>query len=103
MRFALFLLILIPVVELTVLIQVGSKIGSLTTIALVFLTAIVGLTLIRQQGFETSRKAQEKMRRGDYEVIGVIAWQDTLRPDAQEAIAYRSSIPSFAWLLQQYD
>ncbi len=25
--------------------------------------------------------------RYDYEVIGVIAWQDTLRPDAQEAIA----------------
>ncbi|CUB03387.1 FxsA family protein [Marinomonas fungiae] len=65
MRFALLLLILIPVVELTVLIQVGSKIGSLTTIALVFLTAIVGLTLIRRQGFETTRKAQEKMRRGE--------------------------------------
>lgn len=65
MRFALFLLILIPVVELTVLIQVGSKVGSLTTIALVFLTAIVGLTLIRRQGFETSLKAQEKMRRGE--------------------------------------
>lgn len=65
MRFALLLFILIPVVELTVLIQVGSQIGSLTTIALVFLTAIVGLTLIRRQGFETSLKAQEKMRRGE--------------------------------------
>ena len=65
MRFALLLFILIPVVELSVLIKVGSQIGSLTTIALVFLTAIVGITLIRRQGFETHRSAQEKMRRGE--------------------------------------
>ena len=65
MRFALLLFILIPVIELSVLIQVGSQIGSLTTVALVFLTAIVGLALIRRQGFETSQKAQEKLRRGE--------------------------------------
>ncbi|TYL47952.1 FxsA family protein [Marinomonas sp. IMCC 4694] len=65
MRFALLLFILVPIIELTVLIQVGSKIGSLTTIGLVFLTAIVGVTLIRKQGLETSLKAQEKMRRGE--------------------------------------
>ncbi|MCO4784618.1 FxsA family protein [Marinomonas atlantica] len=65
MRFALLLFILVPIVELSVLIQVGSKIGSFTTIALVFLTAIIGVTLIRRQGFATSMKAQEKMRRGE--------------------------------------
>lgn len=65
MRLALLLFILIPVVELTVLIKVGSHIGALPTIGLVFLTAIVGVTLIRKQGLETSLKAQEKMRRGE--------------------------------------
>lgn len=65
MRFALLLFILVPIVEMTVLIQVGSKIGSLATIGLVFLTAIVGVTLIRKQGLETSMKAQEKMRKGE--------------------------------------
>ncbi|MBM6550111.1 FxsA family protein [Marinomonas ostreistagni] len=65
MRFALLLFILIPIVELTVLIQVGAQIGSLTTIALVFLTAIIGLALIRRQGFATHLKAQEKIRRGE--------------------------------------
>ena len=65
MRFALLLFILVPIIEMTVLIQVGSEIGSLTTIGLVFLTAIVGVTLIRKQGLETSLKAQEKMRRGE--------------------------------------
>lgn len=65
MRIALLLFILIPVIELSVLIKVGAQIGSLTTVALVFLTAIVGVALIRRQGFETTRQAQEKMRRGE--------------------------------------
>lgn len=65
MRFALLLFILVPIVEMTVLIQVGSEIGALATVGLVFLTAIVGVTLIRKQGLETSLKAQEKMRRGE--------------------------------------
>lgn len=65
MRFALLLFILVPIIEMTVLIQVGSEIGALATVALVFLTAIVGVTLIRKQGLETSLKAQEKMRRGE--------------------------------------
>lgn len=65
MRFALLLFILIPIIEITVLIQVGSEVGALATVGLVFLTAIVGVTLIRKQGLETSLKAQEKMRRGE--------------------------------------
>ncbi|MCB5160426.1 FxsA family protein [Marinomonas algarum] len=65
MRFALLLFILVPIVEMTVLIQIGGKIGSLATVGLVFLTAIVGVTLIRKQGLQTSLKAQEKMRRGE--------------------------------------
>jgi len=65
MRFALLIFILVPIVEMTVLIQVGSEIGALATIGLVFLTAILGVTLIRKQGLETSLKAQEKMRRGE--------------------------------------
>ncbi|KZN15270.1 FxsA family protein [Marinomonas sp. TW1] len=65
MRFALLLFILVPIIEMTVLIQVGSEIGSLATVGLVFLTAIVGVSLIRKQGLETSLKAQEKMRRGE--------------------------------------
>lgn len=65
MRIALLLFILVPVIELTLLIKVGSSIGALPTIGLVFMTAILGVTLIRKQGLETSMKAQEKLRRGE--------------------------------------
>ena len=40
--------ILMPIVEMWVLIEVGSRIGAISTIALVCLTAFVGLGLLRQ-------------------------------------------------------
>ncbi|MBJ7553382.1 FxsA family protein [Marinomonas spartinae] len=65
MRLALLLFILVPIIEMTVLIKVGSHIGALATIGLVLLTAILGVTIIRKQGLETALKAQEKMARGE--------------------------------------
>ncbi|MFA0811073.1 FxsA family protein [Microbulbifer epialgicus] len=65
MRPLLLLFIVLPVLELWVLITVGSEIGVLPTIGLVFLTAIVGVTLLRRQGISTFMRAQEKMRTGD--------------------------------------
>lgn len=54
-----------PVVELWVLIEVGSEIGALATIALLVLTAIAGLALIRYQGLSTLLKASQRMNRGE--------------------------------------
>ncbi|ABE53711.1 FxsA cytoplasmic membrane protein [Shewanella denitrificans OS217] len=62
----LFLLfVLIPVVELSVLIEVGDSIGALSTVALVFLTAIVGVSLVRSQGLSTMMQVQQKLARGE--------------------------------------
>ncbi|WP_445357620.1 FxsA family protein [Microbulbifer sp. ANSA002] len=65
MRPLLLLFIVLPVLEMWVLITVGREIGALPTIGLVFLTAIVGVTLLRRQGISTLMRAQEKMRTGD--------------------------------------
>lgn len=43
------LFIAIPVVELYILIEVGKKIGSLTTIGIIILTGILGTYLIKSQ------------------------------------------------------
>ncbi|HCO61138.1 MAG TPA: biotin--acetyl-CoA-carboxylase ligase, partial [Porticoccaceae bacterium] len=47
MRFLLLLFIVIPIIEMWLLIKVGGLIGALPTIALVLLTAMVGLALLR--------------------------------------------------------
>lgn len=64
MRFLFPLFIIIPIVEMWVLIEVGARIGALPTIALVFLTAAIGLALLRQQGLSTLLRADQRMAEG---------------------------------------
>jgi UPF0716 protein FxsA len=52
------LLILIPVIELSLLIRIGSRIGVLSTVWLVALTAAVGLYFVRRQGLAVLRNLQ---------------------------------------------
>ena len=61
----LLLFIIVPILEMWLLIEVGSHIGALPTIGLVFLTAIVGLALLRHQGFTALTRAQHKMAQGE--------------------------------------
>ena len=43
----------IPVIEIFLLIKIGGKIGALNAIALIFLTAIIGIYFAKQQGIQT--------------------------------------------------
>ena len=61
--FLLFLLT--PIIEMWLLIEVGARIGALPTIGLVFLTAAIGLALLRQQGFDTLLRLQQRLERGE--------------------------------------
>ena len=60
----LLLLLVIPLIELYVLIQVGGVIGALPTVLLTIATAIVGLALMRSQGLATMQSAQLEMAQG---------------------------------------
>ena len=59
------LFILVPLLELYVLIEVGSGIGGLSTIMLCLLTAALGGFLIRWQGMSTLIDAQKQMAHGE--------------------------------------
>ena len=48
-------IILIPIVEIYLLIKIGSEIGALTTIILIFTTAIVGIYYAKYEGLNTLR------------------------------------------------
>ncbi|WP_078085280.1 FxsA family protein [Microbulbifer mangrovi] len=65
MRPLLLLFIVMPILEMWVLISVGGWIGALPTIALVLLTAMIGLALLRRQGISTVMRAQQKMQAGE--------------------------------------
>jgi len=65
--FLVFLAIFVaaPLVELYVLIEVGSEIGALATIALSVFTAVLGGALVRLQGFSVLFRVQEATVRGE--------------------------------------
>jgi len=65
LRIFFILFITLPLLELYVLIQVGSDIGGLNTIVLCLLTAFIGGMLIRWQGLMTLIDAQKHMAAGD--------------------------------------
>ena len=56
------LFILIPIIEISVFIEIGSIIGSFYTIILIFVTAIVGVFFVRQQGISTFQKLTSQLQ-----------------------------------------
>ena len=65
MKYLLPTFIVMPVLEMYVLIRVGNYIGALETIGLVLLTAVLGLALLRQQGFEALSSARMKLQQSE--------------------------------------
>jgi UPF0716 protein FxsA len=54
----------IPLVEIGLLIQVGSVIGTLPTLAIIIVTAIVGAYMVRAQGLATAQSARRTLSQG---------------------------------------
>ena len=56
--------IFIPIIEIVIFITVGSNIGILNTIAIILLTAIVGIFFVKRQGLSLLFNAQRNMSQG---------------------------------------
>ncbi|MGA0805079.1 MAG: FxsA family protein [Pseudohongiellaceae bacterium] len=65
MRAFPLLLLLLPVFELLLLIEVGSEIGGLATLGLLVLAGIIGLGILRGRGIATLIGARRRMASGD--------------------------------------
>ncbi|KRW62703.1 FxsA family protein [Pseudomonas sp. TTU2014-080ASC] len=65
MRAFLFLFVLFPILELAVLIKVGSSIGVLPTLLLIIGSGILGAFLLRLAGVATAFRARERLARGE--------------------------------------
>ena len=65
-------IILIPIIEIYVLIKIGSQIGAITTILLIFSTAIVGIYYAKYEGLNTLQSGFLQLSKNEspaYEVI----------------------------------
>ena len=72
MNTVLLAIILIPVVEIYLFIKIGSQIGALNTILLIFATAIIGIYYARYEGLNTLRSGITQIVKNElpaYEII----------------------------------
>lgn len=58
------ILLLIPIIEIFLLIEVGSLIGVIPTLLLIIITAALGAQLMRQQGLATWQRLQVQLAQG---------------------------------------
>ena len=64
--------ILIPIIEIFLFIKIGSQIGALKTIILIFLTAIIGLYYARHEGLNTLKSGFSQLTKNElpaYEIV----------------------------------
>ena len=65
-------IILVPVIEIYLLIKIGSQIGAITTILLIFSTAIVGVYYAKYEGLNTLRSGFNQLKQNEsptYEML----------------------------------
>ena len=72
MNSVLLLIILIPAIEIFLFIKIGSQIGAITTVLLIFATAIIGVYYAKYEGLNTLKAGFVQLRKNEtptYEMI----------------------------------
>ena len=72
MNSILFFIIFIPIVEIYLFIKIGAQIGALTTILLIFATAVLGIYYAKYEGLNTLKAGFSQLSKNEtpaYEVI----------------------------------
>ena len=72
MNTVLLLIILIPAIEIFLFIKIGSQIGAITTILLIFATAIIGIYYAKYEGLNTLKAGFTQLSKNEaptYEML----------------------------------
>ena len=73
MNSVLISIILVPVIEIYLFIKIGSQIGALTTIILIFLTAILGIFYARYEGLNTLKSGFMQLVKNEIPIYEIIS------------------------------
>ena len=63
----------IPVVEIFLLIKIGGQLGALNTVALIFITAIIGIYFAKLQGIQTIRSGMTNLYQNKMPIYEIIS------------------------------
>ena len=73
MNTLLLLIVGIPIIEIYLFIKIGSQIGAFNTISLIFLTAILGVTYARYEGFNTLKSGISGLMKNQVPIYEMIS------------------------------
>ena len=73
MNSVLIAIILVPVIEIYLFIKIGSQIGALTTITLIFITAVLGIIYARYEGLNTLKSGFMQLIKNEIPVYEIIS------------------------------
>ena len=69
----ILIILLIPIIEIYLFIKIGSQIGALNTIFLIFTTAMIGLYYARYEGLNTLRSAIKQVVKNEIPIYEIIS------------------------------
>ena len=73
MNSLIFLILLVPVIEIYLFIKIGSQIGAFNTISLIFITAIIGLYYAKYEGLNTLKSAMKQVVQNEIPIYEIIS------------------------------
>ena len=73
MNSVIFLILLVPVIEIYLFIKIGSQIGAFNTISLIFITAIIGLYYAKYEGLNTLKSAMKQVVQNEIPIYEIIS------------------------------
>ena len=73
MNTALILIIVIPLIEIYLFIKIGSQIGAINTIALILITALLGVWYARFEGFNTLKSGITQLRNNELPIYEIVS------------------------------
>ena len=74
MNSILLLIILVPAIEIYLLIKIGSQIGAISTILLIFTTAFVGIYYAKYEGLNTLKSGFAQLSKNEAPTYQGISW-----------------------------
>ena len=73
MNLLLLIIICIPLIEIYLFIKIGSTIGAFNTIALIIITALIGMIYARHEGFNTLKSGFSQLVRNEVPIYDIIS------------------------------
>ena len=73
MNTVLLLIIAVPAIEIFLMIKIGQNIGALNTIALIFLTAFIGIFFARLEGLNTLKSGINNLYKNKIPIYEMVA------------------------------